>query len=444
MAVTFYWDGESGACTYEHRRALFDQKPPVIDVEFDRISYSDFDGVASKVLRGSVYELTSTEVSKLRGYANTHAQETAMGDTSVVRTTPTVYSQEQINTVKRDLHIKELAPNEYVASVNGKFGNVTGIATDVSVDEKLKHITGVPIGSIFLAPFTTSWTPEGAVLCDGTEYRADQFDQFWNNFLITNRVMTCTYGQYQIDVMNSGGCAKFAIDTSKRTFKVPTIGNGTFVQGGDGTAYEAGLPNIKGTLPGSWAQSDHVTGAFVEEFKQGVYQGLQDAYKDCNWFDFNASRSSPIYGKSTTVQPKSVSMRFYVQLANGSVNQSQMDWARYMEGLNGKANKSDVDRVKAYITETWHSGANWYRVWSDGFIEQGGTLIGKQSTQAVITFHKPFKNLNYQFWVLGNQLGGNDTAGKGECDFATNMTNAHVKVSLQNAMDHVDWHACSY
>lgn len=25
-----------------------------------------------------------------------------------------------------------------------------------------------------------------------------------------------------------------------------------------------------------------------------------------------------------------------------------------------------------YITQTYHSGASWYRVWSDGFIEQGG------------------------------------------------------------------------
>jgi hypothetical protein len=27
---------------------------------------------------------------------------------------------------------------------------------------------------------------------------------------------------------------------------------------------------------------------------------------------------------------------------------------------------------RRYITETWSEGNNWYRVWSDGWIEQGG------------------------------------------------------------------------
>ena len=29
---------------------------------------------------------------------------------------------------------------------------------------------------------------------------------------------------------------------------------------------------------------------------------------------------------------------------------------------------------ESYIVESWHEGTEWYRVWSDGFIEQGGSL----------------------------------------------------------------------
>lgn len=29
----------------------------------------------------------------------------------------------------------------------------------------------------------------------------------------------------------------------------------------------------------------------------------------------------------------------------------------------------------AVVVESWHNGANWYRVWSDGFIEQGGYAV---------------------------------------------------------------------
>lgn len=50
------------------------------------------------------------------------------------------------------------------------------------------------------------------------------------------------------------------------------------------------------------------------------------------------------------------------------------------------------DKPKAYLTETWHSGTSWYRVWSDGFIEQGGklTLTGTAAIAREITFNKPF------------------------------------------------------
>lgn len=52
------------------------------------------------------------------------------------------------------------------------------------------------------------------------------------------------------------------------------------------------------------------------------------------------------------------------------------------------------DKPKAHITTTWHSETEWYRVWSDGFIEQGG-----HGTGSACTFSKPFSNKNYTFNV---------------------------------------------
>lgn len=53
------------------------------------------------------------------------------------------------------------------------------------------------------------------------------------------------------------------------------------------------------------------------------------------------------------------------------------------------------DKPKAYVTETWHSETSWYRVWSDGFIEQGGRLTFADAASIVreITFNKPFASL---------------------------------------------------
>ena len=40
----------------------------------------------------------------------------------------------------------------------------------------------------------------------------------------------------------------------------------------------------------------------------------------------------------------------------------------------------------AYITETYNDDSNWYRIWSDGWIEQGGILVTTSASSQVITF----------------------------------------------------------
>lgn len=62
---------------------------------------------------------------------------------------------------------------------------------------------------------------------------------------------------------------------------------------------------------------------------------------------------------------------------------------------NDLSNKPSIPATpNAYVTKTWHSGTEWYRVWSDGFIEQGG-----HGTGSTCTFSKAFSNTNYTFNV---------------------------------------------
>nr|DAH95384.1 MAG TPA: tail fiber protein [Bacteriophage sp.] len=62
---------------------------------------------------------------------------------------------------------------------------------------------------------------------------------------------------------------------------------------------------------------------------------------------------------------------------------------------NDLANKPSIPATpNAYVTKTWRSGTNWYRVWSDGWIEQGG-----HGTGGTCTFNKSFSNTNYTFNV---------------------------------------------
>lgn len=74
-------------------------------------------------------------------------------------------------------------------------------------------------------------------------------------------------------------------------------------------------------------------------------------------------------------------------------------------------------RLRAWVRETYISGTYWYRVYSDGWIEQGG--ITTVSAETTVTLPKAFSNTNY-------------TAVCNPCDQATNATTdnnyeAHIK-----------------
>jgi len=49
----------------------------------------------------------------------------------------------------------------------------------------------------------------------------------------------------------------------------------------------------------------------------------------------------------------------------------------------------------AYITENYCNGTDWYRVWSDGFIEQGGRCPTGSTGTKTVNFLKPFSDTNY-------------------------------------------------
>lgn len=58
-----------------------------------------------------------------------------------------------------------------------------------------------------------------------------------------------------------------------------------------------------------------------------------------------------------------------------------------------------LDREGNYtVVETYRYGATWYRVWSDGWIEQGGGASTPAASQSVrITFLKPFTEADAYF-----------------------------------------------
>lgn len=64
------------------------------------------------------------------------------------------------------------------------------------------------------------------------------------------------------------------------------------------------------------------------------------------------------------------------------------------------------DKPKAYVTETWMSGGQWYRRWSDGWLEQGGRLklevwTGGNNPNRTFSLPDAFSNATYTTVVTG-------------------------------------------
>ena len=96
--------------------------------------------------------------------------------------------------------------------------------------------------------------------------------------------------------------------------KVPDY-RGRFLEGNTtpGTKKEAGLPNITGRFVQGNYRNDYTSGAFYQTGEMGGPCAHMSDSRFLGFFD--ASRCSPIYGKSNTVQPPSVTVRYLIKAA---------------------------------------------------------------------------------------------------------------------------------
>lgn len=78
-----------------------------------------------------------------------------------------------------------------------------------------------------------------------------------------------------------------------------------------------------------------------------------------------------------------------------------------METVRRDVNFNIVERTEfeevQCIVETYVNGKSWYRVWSDGFCEQGGQIRSVAGADQKLTFLKPFKDTNYTVFGMNQQ-----------------------------------------
>ena len=101
------------------------------------------------------------------------------------------------------------------------------------------------------------------------------------------------------------------------------------------------------------------------------------------------------------------------------------------------------DKV-AVVVQNYKSGTSWYRVWSDGWIEQGGswgTNTGAWA-EASVTYLKAYKDTNYQLFVQGNWTSAECSSCKITSRSTAGFTGTYAN-NLYSVMPSW-WYACGY
>lgn len=154
----------------------------------------------------------------------------------------------------------------------------------------------IPVGTIL--PFAGGTIPSGFLACNGAGLGATTYVKLY-------AVIGNTYGG------------------NSTTFNLPQIEDNRFLEfsSTSGTKKNAGLPNITGQLDtgGETAlfYAARITGAFSPNGdtnqNYGAPPGSVATADRCYQVSFDASRSSSVYGDSTTVQPKSLTVRAIIK-----------------------------------------------------------------------------------------------------------------------------------
>ena len=245
--------------------------------------------------------------------------------------------------------------------------------------------SGVPVGTVEYFALTTP--PSGYLKADGAAVGRETYPDLF-------AAIGTTFGE----------------GDGQTTFNLPDLID-RFAQGSNvpGQKVEAGLPNVTGEISLlRGGKNPECIGAFSSSSAGAIStaagtDGQNLAVK------LNASLSSPIYGASDTVQPPALTLLPCIKAFDAATNPGLIDITELANDVADlSAHKLDKDLngtpVK-YVTETYNDGTNWYRKWSDGWVEQGGS----GTTGSTKTFYLPFSDTSYLF-IPAFKLGSTGNA----------------------------------
>ena len=152
----------------------------------------------------------------------------------------------------------------------------------------------------------------------------------------------------------------------------------------------------------------------------------------------------------------STGIRFIYAKGNGSLyfyvgetvqNANLIDAGRIGEQLANKADISTPSIQAPYLKDTYVNGTSWYRIWSDGYCEQGGRLYNANDVANTITLLKTMKDTNYSVFIAHGVKGcysGTAHLRWAEEPFNFTATSFQIYTHPSEGLNTVQWKVCGY
>lgn len=204
-----------------------------------------------------------------------------------------------------------------------------------------------------------------------------------------------------------------------------------------------------GQLQADWDQTDSTQKDYIKN-KPTIPTKVSELENDANFTQFA--------GASATVDANTGTPSVTVTESGSGNNKGLVFSFKNLKGEKGdkgdtgpKGDKGDAGT--AYITQTWINATSWYRLYSDGFLEQGGFTVYSGVGTKKITLPKAFSTVNYivnvnalSFLSTSNSLLaiGSGLSYSGVVDVSRATTGFTIlRFKEEEPINHL-WYACGY
>lgn len=183
----------------------------------------------------------------------------------------------------------------------------------------------------------------------------------------------------------------------------------------------------------------------IEKYKfVAMYANNGSANDPCGGFEAFAS-DCPSNPSGFNCRARGANNEFY-DLAgrkDGSLKWYGKNIVRSVNGIDADTNGNVSIGKGVYLTGSWTSGRNWYRVYSDGWIGQGGFIANYPMSWTVANLLKAFATSNYTLLVATEKVNGGGYYMGYTVRNKTTNTFEYSTLDVTSVKGMI-WHACGF